>query len=389
MEEGAIFSLWKSNERKRFGEIKRELNRKLPHTYDQKQVARYLHRLLVKGLLCKYDDDKGPYYVRADAPNVREYRLSSHFSKIRNHSLNKGWFVERDVGPISFVRVGFYGIPEVDRMTDLELNILGNIAFRLKETFMDYHCLSKGVANRLKKRWKRIVHSQYYYDLFYNYIFDLMVEKGKAALHRWDDIGIEELCSMVPDFLEFMNGMREKYGSIVGRHKVKEGALAKALELLEISEADSSAIQKSTMFDARSYNPDLIALVVTTSPKTVEDYASHPENVIKDYWTKTDGTECPADTIKEVLEKEKKGIDYFAEQESHGIPLGDICLGLEDLSRYFTLSPDPKGLNKIKIMLDDNVVARLRKWDWLIDRIGHEGLDEFIKLVRLRDKLGR
>jgi hypothetical protein len=76
-----------------------------------------------KGLLSKYEDEKGPYYIRADAPHVREYRLSSHFNRIRDYSLGKDYFIEKDVG----ARAGFYGIPRGE-LTTLETEMLYNIA---------------------------------------------------------------------------------------------------------------------------------------------------------------------------------------------------------------------------------------------------------------------
>jgi hypothetical protein len=133
----------------------------------------------------------------------------------------------------------------------------------------------------------------------------------------------------------------------------------------------------------------MAAVIVTTSPSTIEEYAMHPENAIKDFWTKADGTEFSSTAVREVLRKERKGIDYFREQESQGITMGYICLGLEDLAGNFTMLSDPKGLDALKIRLSKDVMARLRKWDWLLDKIGHKGIDEFVKLVRLRDKLGK
>jgi len=38
-EEKAILGLWKSNEKKRFREIKRGLSKKLRHRYDAKQIS--------------------------------------------------------------------------------------------------------------------------------------------------------------------------------------------------------------------------------------------------------------------------------------------------------------------------------------------------------------
>jgi hypothetical protein len=189
---------------------------------------------------------------------------------------------------------------------------------------------------------------------------------------------------MVPDFFKFMNQMSEKYGT-TGKHEVREDALTKALELLEITD-NSQAEAHETAFDAESYNPDLIALIATTSPRTIEEYGSHPENIIKNYWTKADGTEYSSETIKEVIRKEKRGEDYFLDQKSQGISDNDICFGIEDLSRHFTLLSDPKGIRALKIRLNNDNVARLRKWDWLIDKIGHEGIDEFIRLVKLGDR---
>jgi predicted transcriptional regulator len=386
MEEKAILSFWKSNERKRFGEIKRELNKKLPQGYDQRQVARYLERLVKKGLLYKYKDEKGPYYVPAEAPHVREYTLSSHFDKIRSYSLDKGWFTEGDAGALSLARVGFYGIPRTDQMTHLELHMLGEIAARLRQAFMDYDILRNTFASRLASGLKKIKHSEIYDGLFYDFLFDLMAMHGKAHMNMFEGIELAGLCCMIPEYMEFMEKMRRKYGGI---HEISEYELTKALGLLEIDAPNVSRTPDATKFDAESYDPDMVAVIVTTSPSTIVEYGMHPENVIKKFWTKADGTEFSSNAIREVLRKERKGIDYFREQESQGISIGYFCFGLKDLAEGFTMLSDPKGFDSLKIRLSRDVVARLRRWDWLIDKIGQKGIDDFVKLVRLRDKLGR
>jgi hypothetical protein len=390
MEEKAILSLWKSNERKRFLEILEEFNEKLPPNasqIDNRQLARYLKRLIEKKLLCKYEiDPKHPYYVPAEAPHVREYRLSSHFDRIRSYSLDRGWFTDKDVGALSPARVGFYGIPRTDQMTHLELRMLGEIAARLRQAFMDYNILRNTLASRLACGLKKIKHSEIYDGLFYDFLFDLMVMHGKARMNMLEGIELEGLCCMLPEYMEFMEKMRRKYGSI---HEISEYELTKALRLLEIDAPNVSRTPDVTRFDAESYDPDMAAVIVTTSPSTIEEYAMHPENAIKDFWTKADGTEFSSTAIREVLRKERMGIDYFKEQENQGISIGYYCFGLEDLAGHFTMLSHPKGLDAFKIRLSGDVIARLRKWDWLIDKIGHKGIEDFVKLVRLRDKLGR
>jgi len=386
-EEKAILTLWRSNERKRFGQIRRELSKKLRYRYDQKQIARYLKRLVEKGSLNKYEDEQGFYYVPSNISFVREYRLSSYFNKVRNYSVSKGWFTDKDVGALSVCRIGFYGIPEVDLMTHLESSMLGTIALQLKRLFLNYKCLCNYIAIRMEERSSSFPYSKT--DLFYDLLFDLMIERGKQNLHVWDDMGIDELSSMVPDFLDFMNEMRKKYGSIMGRHEIKEEALDKALKLLEIPrDSDASERTEPSCFDFESYDPDMLAFVATTSPRTLDKYASHPENVIKEWWTKADGTEFSSERIREIIEMEKRGINIVDEQERQGIQIPDMCFGLEDLVRYFTFLIGQEGLAALKIKLNADVVSRLKTWDWLIDKIGDEGVERLLKLVKLRDKLG-
>lgn len=386
-EEKAILSLWKSNEKKRFGEIRRELNKKFSSKtlYDQKQVDRYLKRLIEKGLLCKYKDERGPYYVPKDAPLVREYLLSSYFNRVRNYAVEKGWFTHKDVGLISGItRIGFYGIPapQVDSMTHLENDILGTLGLQLRRIFMNYEYLCRAIAERIKQRSTRKPYS-FYGDLFHDYLFHLMVEHGKGVLSSLDDIGVEELLSMIPDYLDFMSEMREKYGK-KGKHELRDNALGSARDLLDLP-SDLSEANEIPIVDIGSFDPDMCALIATQSPRTLKEYASHPENKIKDYWTKGDGSEFSPDEIKEILEMERKGIDIYEEQERRGISLEDMCFGLEDLSGYFTTSPYQRGLNAFKIRLDDDIVSRLKKWQWLLNRIGIEGIDRLVQLVKLRD----
>ena len=387
-DEKKILSLWKSNEKKRFGEILREFNKKLPPTksnYDHKQINRCLKRLIKYRLLCKYQDQKGPYYVPIDAPLVREYSLSRYFDNIRDYATKKGWFMDHDIGLISGItRIGFYGIPatNAESLTPLESDILGTLGLQLRQTFQKYQLLCIALAVRMKEQSTRKPYS-FYEDLFHNYIFNLMVEQGKADLLFWDDIGIEELLSMVPDYLDFMSQMREKYGW-KGKHQIKDNAIDSARKLLEFP-SDLSHTNDVPLIDFESFDPDMLALVATHSPRVLDEYASRPENRIMDFWTKSDGSEFTPDEINEILELEKNGIDIYEEQKRRGICDEDMCFGLEDLSIYFTASPYQRGINAFKIRLDDDIVSRLKKWQWLLERIGHEGIGRLVELVKLRD----
>jgi len=260
--------------------------------------------------------------------------------------------------------------------------VLGTLGLQLRKIFMNYEYLCRAIAKRIKQRSTREPYS-FYGDLFHDHLFHLMVEHGKNVLCSWDDIGVEELLSMVPDYLDFMSQMREKYGW-KGKHELRENALDSARELLDFP-SDLSEANEIPIVDIESFNPDMCALIATQSPRTLKEYASHPENKIKDYWTKVDGSEFSPDEIKEILEMERKGVDIYEEQERRGISLEDMCFGLEDLSIYFTTSPYQRGLSAFKIRLDDDIVSRLKKWQWLVDRIGQEGVDKLVQLVKLRD----
>jgi hypothetical protein len=271
-------------------------------------------------------------------------------------------------------------------MTHLELHMLGEIAARLKKAFTDYNILRNTFASRLAHGLKQVKHSELYDGLFYDFLFDLMIVQGYDNMNFLEGIELAGLCCMIPEYMEFMEKMRKKYGGI---HEISGYELTKALRLLGINAPDVSRTPDVTRFDAESYDSDMAAVIVTTSPSTIVEYGMHTENAIKDFWTKPDGTEFSSNAIREVLRKERKGIDYFKEQESQGITMGYFCFGLEDLAGHFTMLSDPKGPDAFKIRLSKDVIARLRRWDWLIDKIGHKGIDEFAKLVRLRDKLGR
>lgn len=383
-EEDEILKLWKSNEKKRFGEIKKELSKRSRRNYDNKQVARYLKRLVEYGSLYKYEDEHGPYYIPTGTPFVREYSLFNYFNKVRKYAVDRGLFTDKDVGLISGVtQVGFYGIPGGDSITDVEDCILGNLGYQLRHVFQNYSSLCRLIAARIKQRSPGKPY-HFYDQLFWEYVFDIMVTCGRATLCFWDDIGIEELLSIVPDFMEFMDKMRMKYGWAGGRHEIRDNALDEAKELLELP-SDLAKADAVPISDAELFNPDMVALIATCSPRTLEEYALHPENRIKEWWTKSDGTEFSSKEIRDIIEIEKQGIDIVETQEKQGVPIQDMCFGLEDLSEYFTTSLYSTGLNAFKIRLNDDVVARLKNWEWLLKKIGTENIDKLIELVKLRD----
>lgn len=390
-EEKAILDLWISNERKGFGEIRKGLSEKLDHHYDPTQINRYLKRLVEKGLLNKNFDEKSkPYYVPSNAPVFREYVLSNYYNKIRQFSLDKGWFIETEPGAqwgFGVVRTGFYGIPEPDYMTDLEGSILGYTAYKIKKLFQGYHKLCQHIAYRRKNRLSRMPLRDYEMIL-YDYIFDLMFEQGKQQIMLFDDIGLDALCSMVPDFLDFMSEMHEKYGWVKGRNEVKDDALELARKLLDIpDDFDELTDAEPPIFEIENYDFDLCAILATHSPRTLEEYASHPENVIMKWWTQFDGQEIPAKDVMKIIELEGKGINIYDLQDKNGVERGRRILGLEELAESFTCLSNPKGLRKLKIKLTDDVIKRLGNWDWLLERIGKRGFDRFIRIVKMHDKI--
>ena len=388
VDEKKILSLWKSNEKKRFGKIVKEFNQKLSpiqSNYDHTQINRCLKRLIRNGLLCKRRDENGPYYIPRDAPLVREYSLSNYFDKVRDFANKKGWVMDYDVGFISGItRIGFYGIPVTNSklLTEIELDMLYSFALQLKNIFQKYQLLCALICLRIdeKSKWKPY---NFYGEVFHDYIFNRMIQFGKMNLYFWDNIGIDELLSIVPNYLDFMNEIKEKY-ELGKNNLLNEKALEIAIELLEIP-SDRAESNEVNHIDIESFDSSMLALIATKSPKVLNEYVSHPENEIKDFWTKSDGSEFSSEEIKDVIEMEKKGIEIYEEQKSRGISDMDICFGLEDLSISFTTLPNPTGLNAFKIRLNDDVISRLKKWQWLVDRIGPEGIERLVKLVKLRE----
>jgi hypothetical protein len=356
--------------------------------------------LVEKGYLDKYEDEKhpdSPYYVPRSAPFVREYELSKYLKRVRDYSVQKEWFFDRDIGFLSPVRVGFYGIPEPKWMTNLELDMLGNLGVQLREVFANYDDLCSSIAFRRRKEVLFLTLSDYG-DLSWNYLFDLMVGHGKSVLQSYDAIGIEALSSIVPEFLDFMDKMHEKYGSVKGRHEIKENALDEARRILEMPSAyDIDGEETPPTFDSESFDSRLTAIVATRSPRTLDEYASHPENCLKEWWTNSSGQEFPAEEVRRMVDLEAKGIDIYELQEKEKkikedekwSGIGRICLGLEDLARKFTCLPESKrkGMLIFKIELTEDAIQRLEKWDWLLERIGEEGIRRFVRLVKLQDKI--
>jgi hypothetical protein len=383
-----ILKLWKSNERKIFVEIRDELREKLNHKYDNKQIDRYLKRLIKSGLLSYLKDESGKsYYIPRDVPDVRDYQILNYFNKVRDYSVEKGWFLERDFGISDATQIGFYGIPEVEGLTDLEQSMLDNITQQLRKVFTFYDMFCSRVAYRLKKGHPPVDWTGYRsHPLFYEYILDKMIELGKYLFLRWDDIGIEELSSAVPDFLNFMEQLHAKYGSQFGRHEVKNDAVNKAIELLGIPKRSTDEHKSRYLFKIEDYNPDMRALLATISPRTLLEYASRPENVIKKWWTYPDGKEIPVKIVQRIIRMESMGLDIFKIQEKEGLKFDQMCFGLEDLSRQFTCDDDPIGISIFKIQLKKDDIERLKKWDWLIERIGKNGIKRFIQIVKKNDE---
>jgi hypothetical protein len=148
-------------------------------------------------------------------------------------------------------------------MAHLENDVLGTLGLQLRKIFMNCEYLCRAIAKRIKRRSTREYYS-FYGDLFHDHLFQLMVKHGKAVLCSWYDIGVKELLSIVPDYLDFMSQMREKYG-LNGKHELRENALDSARELLDLP-SDLSEANEIPIVDIESFNPDMCALIATQSP---------------------------------------------------------------------------------------------------------------------------